>query len=457
MIPDKHADPVASRADTDLDLAVRRREFCGVGQQIGQHLVQAQRIHLHGQPLHTLGDPDVHLVLLGVRPVLGNGLFHDVHQIVRLHVEAQLAGHQLFHIQQVIDELRQALAVLVGDLQQGAHLGRQAAHGAAGEQADGAGNRGQRGAQLMAHGGQELGLHPVGLPCLLHRPLQGRGALLDLGLQVGMFLLERLVAVLDFGQHAVEVVHQRTNLVVAALGGADAVVLLDRDAVRNASQTQDGVDDDAAQPHAEMECQRRQRHADHHHQTQAPQQTQPDMAQMGHDFNTTDGDTFINDGVGHRHVRREQLLDAPLPGRVAVVMRLVEIQVGKDDALAVGQGGTADVRAGSQSLQHLAGTLLVVERQRGTAGFAHHLRQGLQLAARVLIAVDGRPHAEHQGNGHQRNGGVERQQQPQLAGNGEVAQPGLHRSTCPASLSIWLLRVRPARWAACRLTSNRTR
>jgi len=73
--------------------------------------------------------------------------------------EGHLAGGDLFHVEQVVDQMTQAQAVAVGDFEHLLHGCRCAAERAADNQAKRAADGGQRGAQLMADRGHEVVLH----------------------------------------------------------------------------------------------------------------------------------------------------------------------------------------------------------------------------------------------------------------------------------------------------------
>src|SRR3990167_1596719 len=75
-----------------------------------------------------------------------------------LQVEDHLAGNQLVHVQEVVDQQAQALTVLLGDLEHRGHACRHRAEGATVDQAEGATDGGQRSAQFVADGGDEVAL-----------------------------------------------------------------------------------------------------------------------------------------------------------------------------------------------------------------------------------------------------------------------------------------------------------
>ena len=81
---------------------------------------------------------------------------------MRFELQVKLASFEFFHVQQVVDQLAQALTVVLGNTQQ-AFTGRwQAAGGTVTQQADRAADSGQRGTQLMADGGQEFAFQITG-------------------------------------------------------------------------------------------------------------------------------------------------------------------------------------------------------------------------------------------------------------------------------------------------------
>ncbi len=73
--------------------------------------------------------------------------------------EAHLAGGDLLHVQQVVDQMAQAQAVAVGDFQHLLHGRRRLAERATDDQPQRSADRGQRCTQLVADGGDEVVLH----------------------------------------------------------------------------------------------------------------------------------------------------------------------------------------------------------------------------------------------------------------------------------------------------------
>jgi hypothetical protein len=108
---------------------------------------------MHPGVFGVVGQRHADAMGIGERLVLVQCLFQQGPEFEVLEGEGQSAGEQFFHVEQVVDQHPQALAVLVGDGDQVAGRFGQRAGGAAVEQADGAGDGGQRGAQFVADGG----------------------------------------------------------------------------------------------------------------------------------------------------------------------------------------------------------------------------------------------------------------------------------------------------------------
>ena len=79
------------------------------------------------------------------------------------HGELQLgfAGADAFQVEDIVDEANQTVGVADGDVEHLAHLLGAGVEGAAGDQAERGAQRGERGAQLVGDGGDELVLHAV--------------------------------------------------------------------------------------------------------------------------------------------------------------------------------------------------------------------------------------------------------------------------------------------------------
>ncbi len=91
--------------ERDSHAAARRGELHGVGQQVPQHLLKARRIDLRPADIRRQRFLHSHAFRVG----RGTNRFHcvadGVAQIDRLHVEANLAGHDAAHVEQVVHDL----------------------------------------------------------------------------------------------------------------------------------------------------------------------------------------------------------------------------------------------------------------------------------------------------------------------------------------------------------------
>ena len=156
-----HADPqqLAMTLQAELHAGAGRRELAGVGEQVGQHLLQAPGIDPGaGQRVVAGLQAIADLILLGIGLVAAQRLLQQGQQGLGLQVEAHLAGEQFVYVQQIVDQQAQALAVVQGDPQQRCHALGHRAQGTAANQAQGAADRSQRGAQLVTDRGNEVAL-----------------------------------------------------------------------------------------------------------------------------------------------------------------------------------------------------------------------------------------------------------------------------------------------------------
>jgi hypothetical protein len=104
------ADPAAGAGGRGHgDLARRRAVPDGVGEQVGQHLVDAVRIAGHEQLAVDLGhDADLRVD----RGDLGRGVGHDLADLELLPVDPDGAGLELSQLQQLVDQPTQPLGAL---------------------------------------------------------------------------------------------------------------------------------------------------------------------------------------------------------------------------------------------------------------------------------------------------------------------------------------------------------
>ena len=100
-------------------------------------------------------------MLRGIGLAAGHCLCHQRPEWLLLYIKRDFARAELFHIEQVVDQLGEVLAASQCNLQHRPRLFGQLAQLTAANQAQRAPNRGKWCAQLMADGGDELTLHQL--------------------------------------------------------------------------------------------------------------------------------------------------------------------------------------------------------------------------------------------------------------------------------------------------------
>ncbi len=171
-------------------------ELDGVADQVGQHLLEPQRI-AHQRQRRVAIDKADQLQLLGVRGRAedGQGVLDQVAQVEGHALQHQLAGFDLREVENLVDDAQQAVGGLFD--------GRQVILLARGEiaflqQVGETQNPVERRADLVAHVGEKLGFDPARFQRLLARQIQLDVLDLD-GFQVLLHVLGGLVdALLQF-------------------------------------------------------------------------------------------------------------------------------------------------------------------------------------------------------------------------------------------------------------------
>ena len=137
------------------------RELDRVREQVGQRLHDAVGVGPH----HALdlGQAEVDRRRVGERHHDAQGLGDERGDVAALLVQHDGARLDALDVEDVVDQPDQAVGVLDRDVDHPPPALRELADGAAGEQPERAADRRQRGAQLVAHDGHELVLHPVDL------------------------------------------------------------------------------------------------------------------------------------------------------------------------------------------------------------------------------------------------------------------------------------------------------
>ena len=145
-------------------------ELDGVAQQVGQYLLEAQGIATQAERHVTVDQADqLNLFLVRRRCQHGQGFLDQIAQVERQVVEHQLARLDLREVENLVDDVLQALGrfadgVQVFDLARG-HFGAL-------QQVAEAEDTVERRAQLMTHVGEKLGFDSAGLLGSLARHVQ---------------------------------------------------------------------------------------------------------------------------------------------------------------------------------------------------------------------------------------------------------------------------------------------
>ena len=138
---------------------IRRRELDGVRQQIRDHLQQAIGI---ARDLRSRGVvQQLHAGGIGHRLHIFNGLLHDIRQLHRAEGQRFAPALNALQIENVVDQSHQPVGVGEGNAQQVRSLLVHVAQHSRRQQSQCPANRSQRRAQLVAHRGDELILHPI--------------------------------------------------------------------------------------------------------------------------------------------------------------------------------------------------------------------------------------------------------------------------------------------------------
>ena len=105
-----------------LDRGARRRVLGRVGQQVRQHLHQTPLITLDRKTGHRLDDLEGDLKYRAVGPVFRHGVFKQGAGRQARPPEWHRPRLDLLHVERIVDERFQPLAVAVGHIQQLVHL-----------------------------------------------------------------------------------------------------------------------------------------------------------------------------------------------------------------------------------------------------------------------------------------------------------------------------------------------
>src|SRR6185369_8907086 len=161
MVAHGDQDPATPAFDRNHDFLAPRGEFDRVGEKIGDDLHEPIRIGANIIRRRRGVQCDAHAVLLGESEIAFDGLRDERANCNAFQGEYNLAGIDLLHVEDAVDEPAQSLAVCMRDREQ-AHRGcGQRAAGMTDQKAKRAGNGSERGAKFVAYRRYELVLQPL--------------------------------------------------------------------------------------------------------------------------------------------------------------------------------------------------------------------------------------------------------------------------------------------------------
>ena len=153
-VADADLDVGVDALEVDLDTAALGGKFDGVGEEIPDDLLETIGVaeHRASKGIHHALETNI----LGG----GGGLYrfdgglHDLREIDLAHIEAELAGENTGHVEQVLDEANLDAGVAVDDLEAFGDIGGRGTGGTqdAGPSEDGV----DRGAEFVGEGGDEI-------------------------------------------------------------------------------------------------------------------------------------------------------------------------------------------------------------------------------------------------------------------------------------------------------------
>ena len=173
FVDDLEEDGVGGGLGVDADGGGDGGELDGVGEEIGEDLEDAVGVAVEeeGFGIGGLGDGgglerEVDGVGVGHGGHGVDGLLGEIAEGAAADLEGGAAGLHALEVEDVVDEADEAVGVGDGDAEEVEGLGVDVADDAGGEQAEGSANAGERGAQLVGDGGDELVLEGVELGAL---------------------------------------------------------------------------------------------------------------------------------------------------------------------------------------------------------------------------------------------------------------------------------------------------
>ncbi len=150
---------VVEIAGGEVDLAAGGRELDGVRDEVVERLQDAVGV---GPDVDAVGrEEDADVGPWGARLLHAGGAAEQVFGAAHGRVQLGFAAADAFEVEDVVDQADEAVGVADGDVEHLLGLLRAGRERSAGEQAERSAERGQRRAQLVGDGGDELVLHAV--------------------------------------------------------------------------------------------------------------------------------------------------------------------------------------------------------------------------------------------------------------------------------------------------------
>ncbi len=143
----------------EVDLAAGGGELDGVRDEVVERLQDAVGVGPDADAVGGVEDADVGAGGAGL--LQGDGAAEEVFGAGHGELQLGLAGADAFEVEDVVDQADEAVGVADGDLEHLLRLLGAGGEGSAGEQAEGSAERGERRAELVGDGGDELVLHAV--------------------------------------------------------------------------------------------------------------------------------------------------------------------------------------------------------------------------------------------------------------------------------------------------------
>jgi len=145
----RHTQPVGELLGRDLHHLALGREFGGVGEQVRHHLEQPLVVGGDLARRELAARLEAHLEALAEALVEDDRFAHQLVDADHLRIQGQLTRLDLLDVEDIVDQVEQALAVSLRDLGELAHVLRHLAEHARVDELQRADDRGKGRAQLV--------------------------------------------------------------------------------------------------------------------------------------------------------------------------------------------------------------------------------------------------------------------------------------------------------------------